>query len=385
MDDRTTRSQGDLIVTVVFVAMLLVPGMLALAGYARSDTAFIGSREARRPFVAPPPTSGALATGGWERDAEREIADAFPLRTQLIESYDHAKYDWLHDVGSSLVMPGRDGWLFLAADEFDELTGRFHPSDADLARVADRYAARSSWCARHGIRYVFVLAPNKSTVYPDELPPGITPVTPTPADRLYAMLAARHVASVDVRARLRDLARANPQTERGMLYSYGDTHWNDAGAYAAYRTLVEVLTSSGVHDTIRPETIDAHVVIAGGDLLRLAGVSANVGNRWLRYDFPRRARDIAPPDPPPGDPAYTTFVPTASERDDPALPSVVVFGDSFTEQLHRFLAESFRRSLFLRVPQPTDPQFDERVLLAQKPTVVIDEMVERNLVYSVRL
>ncbi len=96
--ERTARSPGDIAVIVVFALLLVAPALLALTGHAGFDIAFLEHTEHRRPFVAPPPTTGALATGGWERDAEREIADAFPLRKELIQGYDYAKYTWLGEV-----------------------------------------------------------------------------------------------------------------------------------------------------------------------------------------------------------------------------------------------------------------------------------------------
>ncbi len=86
------RALFDRTTVAVFVALLIVPGILAAAGYARFDVPFITALENRRPFVAPPITRGALATAGWERDAEREIADAFPLRSEIIRAYDRFRF-----------------------------------------------------------------------------------------------------------------------------------------------------------------------------------------------------------------------------------------------------------------------------------------------------
>ncbi|MDB5093473.1 MAG: hypothetical protein JWO85_1574, partial [Candidatus Eremiobacteraeota bacterium] len=123
--------------------MLVVPAVLAVAGFARADTAFIERREQRHAFVAPAVSSGALATGGYERDLERQIADAFPLRTTLIEMYDYAKFAWLGESTSANVIRGRDGWLFLGAEESRYVSGAWTPSSAELAHIADVYAARA--------------------------------------------------------------------------------------------------------------------------------------------------------------------------------------------------------------------------------------------------
>ncbi|HEY0382418.1 MAG TPA: hypothetical protein VGC72_09480 [Candidatus Elarobacter sp.] len=373
---RSESSPGSLVVIAVFASLLLVPALLAVTGHRGFDVAFLQNTEHRRPFVAPPPTTGALATGGWERDAEREIADAFPLRKQLIQSYDYAKFAWLGDAPRDAVIRGRDGWLFLGAEERTYLTDRAHPTDADLTHLADVYAARAAWCARHGTRYVFLLAPNKSTIYANELPSGTARVTPTPADRLLPLLQARGVLAIDPRAALIAAARD------GEVYSKGDTHWNDAGAYVAYRETVAALRDAGVRDAIPRSAIHAYTDPADGDLLGMAGVADFVRNHWVRYDFPRRAHGAPAAVKDANDPALAAFARHTTAVDDPSLPSAVVFGDSFSEQLAPFLAESFRRmTVFHHLTNAV--QFDRRVVEAERPTIVVQELVERTIPLSI--
>jgi hypothetical protein len=370
--ERTARAPGDVAVIVAFALLLLAPALLALTGHAGFDVAFLQNTEHRRPFVAPPPTSGALATGGWERDAERELADAFPLRKQLIQSYDYAKYAWLGDIRSDAVIRGRDGWLFLGGEERAYLTDRVNPTDAVLAHVADVYAARAAWCKQRGIRYVFVLAPNKSTIYPQYLPPSITRVTPTPADRLIPMLRARGVAVVDVRETLIHAAHSDE------VYSKGDTHWNDLGALVAYRSLVKSLRDAGVRDWVPDKSVSAHLTDQDGDLLGMAGITGLVRNEWVKVRIPPQARPIAAPDYP-NDPLLPAFDRHAYEVDNPNVRGTAVFfGDSFSQALIPFLADDFRRTVHLT--HQTLVQFDRHVVTAEHPTVVIDEQVERGLV-----
>ncbi|HEY6237236.1 MAG TPA: hypothetical protein VIW69_19190 [Candidatus Elarobacter sp.] len=372
--ERTTRSPGDVVVIAVFALLLLAPALLAFTGHAGFDTEFLLHTERRPPFVAPRPTTGALATGGWERDAEREIADAFPLRKQLIQSYDYAKFAWLGDAPRDAVIRGRDGWLFLGSEERTYLTDPHAASDAELTQLANVYAARAAWCARHGARYVFLLAPNKSTIYSQELPPGMTRVTPTPADRLLPLLRARGIRTIDPREALIAASR------KGEVYSKGDTHWNDAGAYVAYRATIAALHDARARDTIAPSTIRAYAEPADGDLLGMSGVADFVRNHWVRYDFPRRAHAIAVAADA-SDPARAAFARQTTILDDSTLPVAVVFGDSFSEQLAPFLAESFRRMTVLH-HLTNAIHFDRRTVETEHPSIVIQELVERTIPLS---
>lgn len=371
--ERSARTPGDVVVIAVFALLLLAPALLALTGHAGFDTAFLENTEHRRPFVAPPPTSGALATGGWERDAERELADAFPLRKQLIQSYDYAKYAWLGDIPSDAVIRGRDGWLFLGGEERAYLTDRVNPTDAVLEHVADVYAARAAWCKQRGIRYVFVLAPNKSTIYPQYLPASIKRVTPTPADRLMPMLRARGVPVVDLRETL-----IHQSNMKELVYSKGDTHWNDLGALIAYRSLVKSLRDAGVRDWVPDKSVTAYVTNQDGDLFGLAGITGLVRNEWVKVDIPTNARRVAAPDYR-NDPLQPAFDRHAYAVDNPNVHGTAVFfGDSFSQALIPFVADDFRRTVHLT--HQTLVQFDRRVVTAEHASVVIDEQVERGLV-----
>lgn len=370
----TTRTPGDIIVIAMFALLLLVPGALAIAGAARADGDFIVHTEMRYPFVAPPVSSGALATGGWQRDLERQIADGFPLRRELIETYDSAKYRWLDDVAGTHVLRGREGWLFFADDERAYDDGSFAPSDADLGRLADMYADRARWCTARGIAYVVLFVPNKSTVYARDLPTWAGHVEPNAAERLVPLLRARDVRVVYPRTEL------IAASARGDVYQKGDTHWNDAGAYVAYRAVLAALGPRAVHDAIAAPAIRRHEEQSVGDLDRFAGIASWHHNVDLRYDFPERAHAVPAPAFA-GDPTAPEYQRFAYAVDDPRLPAAVLFGDSFSVALKRFVAQDFRRTVVMQHEITGAHQFDRAALGAEKPNVVIQELVERALVH----
>ncbi|MDB5070609.1 MAG: hypothetical protein JWM87_1720 [Candidatus Eremiobacteraeota bacterium] len=388
MDDRTTRagaqplpaddpprSPGNAIIIVLFAIVLLVPAALALAGHARPDEDFIYHNEMRHAFTAPPVNTGALATGGWERDVERQIADAFPFRTSFIKGYDVAKYRWLDDVASPHVIRGSNGWIFYGDEERDYQDGTYHPGDAQLTRLAGLYKDRADWCARRGIAYVFALVPDKSAVYARFVPDSVRYVAPTPGERLISRMRAGGVRAIDLRTVLRAAAAHDE------VYSKGDTHWNDVGAYEAYRAIVRELHGAGVRDTIVPASLQRRIAVEDGDLDRLAGITPAVRNDVIVYDFPARARKLAPPVYP-RDAKQGAFIREAYATGDPRLPKAMLFGDSFTGMLRRFLAEDFSRMVVMQHSIENGLQFDRSAIEAERPAVVVEELVERALVNS---
>ncbi len=369
---------ASLVVVTIFAIALLLPIVLeALHGFS-ADNAFIRSTELRVPASFTALSRHTVASGAFQSGLEHSFDDAFPFRTAMIRAYGYAKYAWFGGTASDQVLRGRDGWLFLARDERSYIDGQ--PTDAALAQLAAVYATRAAWCRTHRIRYAFVLAPNKSTVYPGMLPDGLRPVTPSGADRLLSMLRAQGVEVIDTRSAVTKDAAG------GDVYSHGDTHWNGRGAYAAQRAIVAALRSSGVTQRIDPSSVHEETVTStGGDLLAMSGVSGLVTNRAIEERFPSRAqpRDdpaVAAAALPPG--AYNV---RPFALDDPSLPTLVLFGDSFSEGLAPYLAESFRRSLFLHALIPDAPSFNETLLTRIHPTIVLQELVERSLVEATSL
>jgi alginate O-acetyltransferase complex protein AlgJ len=297
----------------------------------------------------------------------------------LIQGYDLAKYDWFGDVASIHVLRGANDWLFYADEERSYDDGSYDPSDAELAKVAAIYKARADWCAARGIAYVFALVPNKSTVYARYLPASVRHVTPPAGERLIPLVRARGVRAIDLRSAL---IRASAS---GEVYSKGETHWNDAGAYVAYREIVAALRGAGVRDTISAGMLRPRIALQDdADLDRLAGITPRVQNRVVVDDFPQRAHEVAAPALP-ADPLAPQFQRFAYAVDDPRLPrGAVIFGDSFSVLLRRFLAEDFRRTVVLQHEITHGVQFDRAAIEAEKPTVVIQELIERSLVYSTR-
>jgi hypothetical protein len=139
-------------------------------------------------------------------------------------------------------------------------------------------------------------------------------------DLMMQALAARQVPALDLRPALRGANAVRP------AYRRTDTHWTKLGALAAYNAVVQALA--------RPDwSIDAARVfqgfefVPGGDLARMLGVSADVGDIDARIDLAA----YAPP------PLATAAFDTGRERGGHltttgrAGPTVLVLGDSFTE------------------------------------------------------
>ena len=299
---------------------------------------------------------------------EERFNDEFGFRKPLLFNYNRLVY---HGLGASPIVSvnvGRDGWLYYVGEvNYYQSTPPF--TDQQLQRWASILESRRLWLASHGIDYLVVMPPNKSTVYPEHLQKTVIKTTPLRLDQFYAYMGTHtQVRFVDLRPALFK-AKATAQ-----IYSKLDTHWNDMGAFTGAGEI-----DLGLHGwfprVTAPRLLDytVKIVPANFDLARMLGTFSNEHQKYVALvpNRPRLARNLATDPSLAADGQYSTVVANVN------LPTAVVFHDSFMDALHPFLSEQFRRADYLKLINLGS--FDGAFVLRHHPSVVIQEVVERSL------
>ena len=303
------------------------------------------------------------------------FADHFGLRREMVDLRGRSELRFLHKSPSPDVVVGSHGWLFYAGDRSIENYRHQLPlSAAELDEWARRIEERQAWFAARGITYLFVVAPDKESIYPEYMPRSLAP---RPGDRRLDELSKRlagNTAWLDLRAELRSAKSAE------RLYLRADTHWNDRGAYEGYRAIMQRL---GLPLLPRDESQLGRVRQLD-DLARMSGVTAMEPNTAFAstcavpepaiFDAAILDRD----QPQRHEPAYTvpaTRCPTRNER-------LLIFQDSFGAPMSSYLSDSFARVIYVW-RQPSLGQMQAMVAV-EHPTAVIEERVERFLINPLR-
>ncbi|HSQ35258.1 MAG TPA: hypothetical protein VLQ89_04620, partial [Candidatus Binatia bacterium] len=171
--------------------------------------------------------------------------DHFTFRTRLVYLNNLLTYRMFHTAATAKVVIGKEGWLFLGNinpyfNEVDYYRNLKPFTIRELRHWQIILEQRRDWLRRRGIHYLFVIAPNKSTIYPEFMPTAIKKINPrSRQDQLLAHLRRYStVKIVDLRPALLAAKKVRP------AYYRTDTHWNDWGGYVAYR---EVITSLRRH------------------------------------------------------------------------------------------------------------------------------------------
>jgi hypothetical protein len=301
----------------------------------------------------------------FHRNFEHYWNDAFGFRPTLVRAW-NALAVALGVSPSEQVVIGKAGWWFVGdhyhAVEYQRAARPFTPEELEgWRRVLE---ARRAWLAERGIAYVFVVAPDKGSVYQQYLPAALNRVgVLTRLEQLIRHLAEHSdLRIVDVRTALQGMA------ERERVFEPLDSHWNDLGAWVAYAAIAERLHMQPASlDGFERRRVpgrgnDLALLLSLGDLLpasRLALVPRLLRRaRWLPSEtvLPLGSQGVY-----------------ISEIDD-ALPRAVVFQDSFGHALRPFLSEHFQRAFY-----SWQVLFDPAVVERERPSVVVQEMVERSL------
>ncbi len=348
---------AERVIATLMVVALAAPGLATAVGL---------GRDAQRDEAPAPQAGGVLASTAAAFDGR------FAYRAWFVTAQARLREALFGVSPLPTVWRGRDGWWYLAADGAVEDTLNESPlSAADLEAWCTTLQHTYDWLRGRGIAYVFVVAPDKPTIYPEHLPASLHPRPGTTrTDQLVTALTTRTtVPLIDLRPVL--LAAKHD----GPLFHLTDTHWNDVGAALAYRQVLGAL--AGRVPGLAPAAGDDAFTLTptpqpGGDLASMLGLSSALPEteRRLVPRRPRRARTIEPPTSEKGFgvPRMVTVV------DDATLPRAVVYRDSFGSALIPFLAEHFQRMVVLWEYDVVPATIRE-----ERPQVVIHEWVGRRL------
>jgi hypothetical protein len=214
-------------------------------------------------------------------DLDQWIEHHYPLRLEVIRYHSYVKHRWLKAPANAVIV-GDGGWLFYTGNRTTEdMLGQDRFSAAELEHWVQAVRGRRAWLKQHGASHLLVIAPNKSTIYPEALP-TLLQLQRKPG-KLDQLLAALHQAGlgddavVDLRPRL--LA----EKTRHICYWPTDSHWNAEGLLAASDEIMGRLVALNLvklHPAYRALYQIEHIKREGD----CVGILAMNGH-WPAFDF----------------------------------------------------------------------------------------------------
>jgi alginate O-acetyltransferase complex protein AlgJ len=366
----------DRLTIAVFIAMICAPIVGMVAGAPKDpDLARFEEHRDVKWSVRPKKLMRSL------QDVRTNYNQGFTFRDQLIWLHAVVKLDVFGVSSATNVTLGRDGWLFYAGEQIVADYQRTRPFTQDeLERWRQLLERRKEWLGQRGIPFVFTIAPNPQTLYPEHMPATMWRASnPSRMEQLIDYLrATSDVEVIDLRP---PLLAAKSTTQ--VVYKT-DTHWNQLGGFIAYREIATWLRSKFAH--LRTFTLERDFVrndVAGWH----GGLSYFLGRptayEETRIELVPRERGLVLSDgfPLSDDELMDAWFRRARvERTslDGEIECALVLRDSQFAAPAQFLSRHFKRMLLV-----WSAKLDPSLVEQERPNVVIFEMAERLLMNPV--
>ena len=289
--------------------------------------------------------------------------ESFPLRDKFISAVTGFRLA-LGDRVFHDALVGPNGWLVYTTDlSMDKFQNANPLSEKELDAYEKSLLEFNSLVEANSGQLLFVAAPYKNTIYPENVPAEIRHIGP--ASRLDQILnRIQTQTSIQVLDLRPALLKAKMDAQ---IYYATDTHWNDLGAFVAYQSVVEALQSS--FPELSPHPIsDFEISAQEPKQLDLAYIIGSTSMTEERVQFQPLFKQTARTDSmvlPSG--RQVTF----ARNKNPNLPTALFFHDSFLYSVMQFLSEHFSRTYYVDMQAGNDMLPSAWVEQIQPDVVVI--------------
>lgn len=354
----------DWLTVVLFGVVLLAPTADYLV---RSDSERGPGPELRLAAPRPEAPRSLADLAAYPARYEAYWKDSFGLRDVLLRWHSALKVFVFGVSPDSTHVIGKDRWIFNDNNRIiDNWRGATPLREEELEQWKQRIERRRDTCAKIGAHYLFSLAPDKPQIYPDYLPDRYNKVGPSRMDQVFDHVRQHSDADIlDLRPTLRAL-RVDDKPGDYVYYALG-THWQKRGALAGYNQMVAHLQPRFPSLLLQPAANHQPMSAPGGDSearnMYIGDLLQQLQHGLMLRE--RRARLVTRSD----QPRRVTY-----EIDDPSLPRVVIFHDSFGLDLEDEWSETCSRLTMVH-----SYDFDIGLIRSERPNLVIEFIVERSL------
>lgn len=342
--------------SILFIAACLVLCLIPSVGMLFFPTTQTTENKAMAPMPKLTTEEGAL-NQLFFKEFETYFNEHIALRNQLVYMDASIQSTLFQQSNVSGVICGTDGWLYYSST-LDDYLGRNVLSDRALYNLAHNFALIQDYLQERGIDFVLTIAPNKNTLYGENMP-YYNSVVVDPAhsaELLGPLLEEQEVSYLDLFA----LFRAQEET----LYLKRDSHWNIKGARLVYDAIMDALEIAHEdYSTVEPKTVET----ADGDLNKMLYSFYGPTETDYSYELPQNYTYANS-----ADSVEDGWIITENQN---GTGKLLMFRDSFANTLIPFLSNEFQTAYYSK----GEPNALERNVEAYAPDCVVIQKVERNI------
>ena len=329
-----------------------VPSALLLFGFKNAN------RENRPLAKLPALVEDGKANLDLSSDFDRYMDDNFALREYLVTACNKVSAALLNDYNGDSAIIGRNGTL-LYSETADDYIGVNTLSAERISSAAEFLAGLQAQYAESGAKMIFIIAPNKASVYPEFMPSYVYTVEGVRnIDLLQAALAERGVCHIDARGILTDAKREH------AVYYLTDSHWNNYGATLVYNAAAELMGLEEYEVSAFTTAEDYR-----GDLVNFVYPAAEMNEQRLVYTYPRGYEPVD------HRVDFDMFRVNETTSDANGI-CLLMYHDSFGKSLQPIFSPSVGRLVMIK---SNSPAYRAEDAVTYGADFVIIELVERNL------
>ncbi len=375
MNERILYKADKLILIFIFGCVIYIP---FLVGVVQEDK-MVSKVEKRNLNMLPSIPESIQEFVEYPKAFNLYYSDHFGLREFFTKKYFRLIKKFSDKSSVDDVTFGQDGWLFLGSvkpgyhkldDPMGDVMNINLFSDKELEDFARSLMTIKNWLNNRGIEYVYVIAPNKHTVYFEKLPKYITKLNSESAtDQLVKYLQKNtDVLVVDLRKTLLE------EKKKHQVYFKTDTHWNHYGANVAQFEIINKIKPLFPAEKLLPVLLSDNqfnIVTTTGDLAVMAKIENSVEDSPQPV-FENTCTPVNEQPKAKGTETHTMVCDTQKLN-------AVIFRDSFFSALQPYFSRYFNRSTYIW--EAMNYTSLVKYVEQEQPDIVIDEMIERGYPY----
>lgn len=244
---------------------------------------------------------------------------------------------------STQVLLGKNNWLYMK-ETLDDYQGTYYYTEEEKQQLLEQLVKHRDAFESMGIEFVLYIAPNKATIYPENMPDTVIKRNAmTCTEDLIAYI--REHSDIKVIYPKEELIAAK---EISPVYYTTDTHWNEVGGYVGTQVLLKELFD--YEDRFTADMIHSKEEYRLGDLAKIGSVR-NAIREYKQYTIMEEDLD-------------------AALKADKTLYFV---GDSFFGSMGYYVPLYFEKLYYTHYHD-----YDFIDMYEYKPDIVVWEIVERN-------
>ncbi len=360
----------EIIITVAFVSMLLFPAIDSIFHFVPLEKN--NENRALKKIPKLDIKKLDLFPGGYDS----YYSDNFDLRNQFVRFNSSMKLKVFNRPPvEGKAFFGHDGWMFIEKHQMDTYHGKSLVNDEELFRYNEIFKYRQNFLDSIGCKYYLVIAPTKASVYPEYLPFSKRKNNQkTLTDQIISLMdTVMDFTVVDLRQPLRNAKGGT------RLYHKTDNHWNEFGSYIAYDTIIGAISQD--FPNIRTNDISLFKIdsteIPGLALTNMMGIYEGFTENKItcKPNFERVSHSGIKRDYPvmPNFPYLSDYEKVYTTNND-SFPKMLMIRESFAGTIIPFISEHFSESVYIY--DSWDHEFNEEIVLSQKPDIYIQLVLE---------